>query len=74
MLDEEPIDRIIIAEGKARASLKRTICQQCGRLYFMKLAKDGSVVQPCPICLGVFGDGKGKPQRRAPQPQGLKKV
>ena len=48
------IERIIIAEDKIKANLKRTICQQCGRIYFMAVAKDGSTVQPCPVCLGVF--------------------
>ena len=48
------IERIIIAEDKIKANLKRTICQQCGRIYFMAVAKDGSTAQPCPVCLGVF--------------------
>lgn len=53
------IDRIIIVENKIKANLKRTICQQCGRAYFMALAKDGSIVQPCSVCLGVFEYEKG---------------
>ena len=52
----ERIERIIIAEDKVKANLKRTVCRECGRLYFMAIAKDGSVVQPCPVCLGLFED------------------
>ena len=55
---DNKIDRIIIAEDKIKANLKRTICEQCGRAYFMALAKDGSTVQPCPVCLGVFEERK----------------
>lgn len=50
----ERIDRIIIAEGKVKANLKRTVCNKCGRTYFMAIAKDGNIVQPCPVCLGLF--------------------
>lgn len=51
---EEKIDRIIIIEDKIKANLKRNICPKCGRLYFMKIEKDGSVIEPCPVCLGLF--------------------
>jgi len=34
------IDRIIIAEDKIKANLKRAV--------------DGSTVQPCPVCLGIL--------------------
>lgn len=50
----ERIERVIVAEGKVKANLKRTVCRECGRLYFMAIAKDGSIVQPCPVCLGLF--------------------
>ena len=50
------IERIAIAEDGIRANLRRTACKQCGREYFMTIAKDGSVVQPCPVCLGLFED------------------
>ena len=51
---DEKIERIIIAEDKIKANIKRIVCQKCGRIYFMAVAKDGSVVQPCPVCLGLF--------------------
>jgi len=50
----ERIERIIIAENKVKANLARTVCRECGRLYFMAIAKDGSLIQPCPVCLGLF--------------------
>jgi len=59
----ERIERIIITEGKVKANLKRTICNKCGRLYFMAIAKDGSIIQPCPVCLGLF-DVRKKEKRR----------
>ena len=52
------IDRIIIAEGNIKANLKRNTCPSCGRFYFMALAADGSIVEPCPVCLGLFDDEK----------------
>ena len=52
---KELIERIIIAEDKVTANLKRNICPGCGRVYSIKLARDGSVVKPCPVCLGLFG-------------------
>ncbi len=55
---KEPIKRIIIAEDKVKANLKRNTCPDCGRIYFMKIAPDGSVVEPCPVCLGLFDDEK----------------
>ena len=54
----EEIDRIIIAEDNIRANLKRNTCPECGRTYFMAIAKDGSIVEPCPVCLGLFDDEK----------------
>ncbi len=56
-MDEE-IERIIIAEDKIKENLKRTVCQKCSRIYFMAVAKDGSIVQPCPVCLGLFDERK----------------
>lgn len=53
-MKQEQIDRIIIAEDKIKANLKRNTCPKCGRIYFIKIAKDGSVIEPCPICLGLF--------------------
>ncbi|MBS3096989.1 hypothetical protein J4480_06155 [Candidatus Woesearchaeota archaeon] len=50
----ERIERIIIAEENIKANLKRTVCRECSRTYFMAIAKDGSVVQPCPVCMGLF--------------------
>ena len=50
----EHIKRIIIAEDGIKANLKRNICPQCSRIYFIMLAPDGSVVEPCPVCLGLF--------------------
>ena len=52
----EQIERIIIVEDKVKANLKRNVCPDCGRIYFIKLAADGSIVEPCPVCLGLFGD------------------
>ena len=51
---DEKIERIIIAEDKIKANIKRIVCQKCGRIYFMAVAKDGSVVQPCPVCFELF--------------------
>ena len=28
-------------------------------IIFMKLADDGSVIEPCPVCLGLFDGAKG---------------
>ena len=50
------IDRIIIAEDNIRANLKRNVCPECGRIYFMAIAQDGSVAEPCPVCLGLFDE------------------
>ena len=50
----EEINRIIIAEDNIKANLKRNTCPKCGRIYFMAVAKDGSVAEPCPVCLGLF--------------------
>ena len=50
------INRIIIAEDKVTANLKINTCPSCGRIYFMKIASDGSIVEPCPVCLGLFGE------------------
>jgi len=36
--------------------LKRNTCPKCGRIYFMKIAEDGSIVEPCPVCLGLFDE------------------
>ena len=55
---KESINRIIIAEDKIKANLKRNICPDCGRIYFMAIAEDESIVEPCPVCLGLFGDAK----------------
>lgn len=55
---KEHIERIVIIEDKLKANLKRNTCPECGRLYFMTIASDGSIVEPCPICLGLFGDEK----------------
>ena len=52
----ERIDRIIIAKDKIKANLKRNSCPKCGRIYFMKILEDGSVIEPCPVCLGLFDD------------------
>ena len=54
---EPEIDRIIIAEDNIRANLKKNICPKCNRIYFMSIASDGSIIEPCPVCLGVFDDG-----------------
>lgn len=54
MMKDEKIDRIIILENKLKANLKRNTCPQCGRTYLMKIVKDGSVIEPCPVCLGLF--------------------
>jgi len=51
---KERIERIIIAEDKVKANLKRSTCPECGRIYFIKIAADGSIVEPCPVCLGLF--------------------
>jgi len=51
---KEAIERIIIAEDKVKANLKRNTCPQCGRIHFTKIAGDGSVVELCAVCLGLF--------------------
>ena len=50
----EVIERIIIAEEKVKANLKRNACPQCDRVHFTKIADDGSVVDICGVCLGLF--------------------
>ena len=47
-------ERIIIAENKVKANLKKTTCPKCGRIHFSKIADDGTVVELCPVCLGLF--------------------
>lgn len=54
----EEINRIIIAEDNIKADLTKNTCPKCGRLYFMKTSEDGSVIEPCPICMGLFDDEK----------------
>lgn len=57
-MDELTVERIVIIEDRVKANLKRNVCPNCGRLYFMKIASDGSIVEPCLVCLGLFGDKK----------------
>ncbi len=51
---DEPIERIIIVDDKLKANLKRNVCSKCGRIYFMKVTNDGNILEPCPVCLGLF--------------------
>lgn len=50
----EVIEIIIIMEDKVKANLKRNTCPQCGRIHFTKIADDGSVIELCAVCLGLF--------------------
>ena len=36
----------------------RNTCPKCGRVYFMHIDKDRNIVEPCPVCLGLFDDDK----------------
>ena len=60
----EEINRIIIAEDNIKADLTKNICPKCGRLYFMKTLEDGSVIEPCPVCMGLFDDEKLENKQR----------
>ena len=55
---KEPIERIIIVEEKVKANLKRSTCPQCSRVHFTKIAEDGSVVELCAVCLGLFDENE----------------